>query len=204
MADQDLLSNLRIRASWGQLENERMSANERSGLYSYLNSYNLGLVYQFSGNVVPAAAVTSAGNPDISWETTTMRNIGLDIGFLDDRIEIIAEAFWNYTSDILLQLPIPGTIGVGAPFQNAAEVSNRGWEVEFKYRSLPTTTSDFQWSIGVNLSDVTNRIEDLKGQGPFCPDEFTVWTEGYSLSALRGYIYHRVYTEVRKTSTSIL
>jgi len=102
MADQDLLSNLRIRASWGQLENERMSANERSGLYSYLNSYNLGLVYQFSGNVVPAAAVTSAGNPDISWETTTMRNIGLDIGFLDDRIEIIAEAFWNYTSDILL------------------------------------------------------------------------------------------------------
>src|SRR5690625_64824 len=187
MEDQDLLSNLRIRASWGQLGNERMSANERSGLYSYLNSYNLGLVYQFSGNVVPAAAVTSAGNPDISWETTTMRNIGLDIGFLDDRIEIIAEAFWNYTSDILLQLPIPGTIGVGAPFQNAAEVSNRGWEVEFKYRSLPTTTSDFQWSIGVNLSDVTNRIEDLKGQGPFYPDEFTVWTEGYSLSALRGY-----------------
>src|SRR5690625_6255038 len=59
MADQDLLSNLRIRASWGQLENERMSANERSGLYSYLNSYNLGLVYQFSGNVVPAAAVRS-------------------------------------------------------------------------------------------------------------------------------------------------
>src|SRR5690625_8051009 len=97
MEDQDLFSNLRIRASWGQLGNERMSANERSGLYSYLNSYNLGLVYQFSGNVVPAAAVTSDGKPDISWVITTLRYSGLDILFLYDIIELIAEFLWNYT-----------------------------------------------------------------------------------------------------------
>lgn len=186
MQDIDLLSNLRLRASWGQLGNERMDENERIGLYSYLNSYNLGLSYQFGDDVVPAAAVTAAGNPDISWETTTMRNIGLDLGFLDDRIEVIAEYFWNYTSDILLQLPIPPTVGLSAPFQNAAEVSNKGWELELNYRSFPSQ-SGFQWSVGVNLSDVTNKIEDLQGLGPFYPDGFTVWTEGESLSALRGY-----------------
>lgn len=187
MQDVDLLSNLRLRASWGQLGNERMSANERVGLYSYLNSYNLGLSHQFGDNVVSATAVTAAGNPDISWETTTMRNIGLDLGFLDDRIEVMAEYFWNYTSDILLQLPIPATVGLSAPFQNAAEVSNEGWELEFIYNSLPSTETGFQWSVGVNLSDVTNTIEDLRGQGPFYPDGFSVWTEGESLSALRGY-----------------
>ncbi|MCC5907232.1 MAG: TonB-dependent receptor [Balneolaceae bacterium] len=187
MQDVDLLSNLRLRASWGQLGNERMSTNERTGLHSHLNSFNLGLSYQFGDNVASAAAVTAAGNPDISWETTTMRNIGLDVGFLDDRVEVIAEYFWNYTSDILLQLPVPLIVGVSAPFQNAAEVSNEGWEVEVIYRSMPSTDSGFQWSLGVNVSDVTNTIEDLRGQGPFYPDAFTVWTEGESLSALRGY-----------------
>lgn len=180
------LSNLRLRASWGQLGNERMSANERTGLYSFLNSYNLGLAYQFGDNVIPAAAVTAAGNPDITWETTTMRNIGLDVGLFDDRLEFVAEYFWNLTSDILLQLPIPASVGVSAPFQNAAEVSNRGWEVELNYRSMPST-SGFQWTLGFNVSDVRNRIEDLRGLGPFYPDAFTVWTEGHSLTALRGF-----------------
>lgn len=187
MEDIEKLTNLRLRASWGQLGNERMSSNERTGLFSYLNSYNLGLSYQFNDTVAPAAAITAAGNPDISWETTTMRNLGLDVGLFDDRVEIIAEYFRNYTSDILLQLPIPATVGLSAPFQNAAEVSNQGWELEINYRSLQEVGSDFQWSIGLNLSDVTNKIEDLQGLGPFYPDGFTVWTEGESLSALRGY-----------------
>lgn len=187
MQEVDWLSNLRLRASWGQLGNERMSANERTGLHSYLNSYNLGLSYQFAGNVVPAAAITAAGNPDISWETTTMTNIGVDMGFLDDRIEVIAEYFWNYTSDILLQLPVPATVGTSAPFQNAAEVSNNGWELAVNYHSVPSTADGFQFSVGVNLSDVVNKIESLRGQGPFYPDKFTVWAEGHSINSLRGF-----------------
>ncbi len=187
MQDVDLFSNLRLRASWGQLGNERMSSNERVGLHSFLNSYNLGLSYEFNDTVVPAAAVTSAGNPDISWETTTMTNIGLDMGFLDDRIEVIAEYFWNYTSDILLVLPVPASVGMSAPFQNAADVSNNGWELAVKYHSVPSTARGLQYSVGVHLSDVVNTIESLSGQGPFYPDKFTVWAEGESINSLRGY-----------------
>src|SRR5690625_4467483 len=187
MQDVDFLSNLRLRASWGQLGNERIGTNERSGIFSYLNSYNLGLGYQFIDGVAPAAAVTSAGNPDISWETTTMTNIGLDIGLLDDRVEIIGELFWNYTDDILLQLPIPATIGLGVPAQNVAEVSNNGWELAVTYNSAPPLDGGFQYSIGVNLSDAVNTTESLRGEGPFYPDNFTVWAEGHSINSLRGF-----------------
>jgi TonB-linked SusC/RagA family outer membrane protein len=187
MQDVDLFSNLRLRASWGQLGNERISSNERAGLFNFMNNYNLGLSYQFNGQVVPAAAVTAAGNPDFSWETTTMTNIGLDMGFMDDRIEVIAEYFWNYTSDILLALPIPPTVAVSAPTQNAGEVSNIGWEIAVNYRSAPTADDGFQYSVGLSLSDAVNKIESLSGEGPFYPDKFTVWTEGESINSLRGY-----------------
>ncbi len=192
MQDVDWLSNLRIRASWGQLGNERQGSNERTGLYSYLNTYNLGLSYQFDDDVVPAAAVTSAGNTDIAWETTTMTNIGLDLGLMDDRIEVIGEYFWNYTSDILLQLPIPATVGKSAPYQNAADVSNNGWELAVNYNSA-AGSGEFVYSVGVNFSDVVNTIEDLNDQGPFYPDGFTVWTEGESINSLRGYASPGIY-----------
>ncbi|MEX2639532.1 MAG: TonB-dependent receptor [Balneolales bacterium] len=187
MQDLGMLSNLRVRASWGQLGNERQGSNERTGLNSYLNSYNLGLAYQFGNNVVPAAAVTSAGNVDIAWETTSMTNFGLDLGFMEDRLEVIAEYFLNYTSDILLVLPVPATVGMSAPYQNAADVSNNGWELAVNYHGMPSRTGGFQYSVGVNFSDAVNKIENLSEQGPFYPDGFTVWTEGHSISSLRGY-----------------
>lgn len=180
MVDNGLFSNMKLRGSWGQLGNQRI------GLYRFLNTYNLGQGYQFNNVVVQGAAVTRAGNPDITWETSTMTNIGLDMGFLDDRIEVIAEYFWKYTDDILLELPIPRTIGVDAPVQNAAAVSNNGWEVAVNYHGSARMNEAFQYTIGVNFSDVVNKIEDLKGAGPFFPDKFSVWTEGESISALRG------------------
>jgi TonB-linked SusC/RagA family outer membrane protein len=180
MADNGLFSNMRLRGSWGQLGNQRI------GLYQFLNTYNLGQGYQFGNTVVQGAAVTRAGNPNITWETSTMSNIGLDLGFLDDRIEVIGEYFWKYTDDILLNLPIPRTIGVAAPVQNAAAVSNNGWELAINYHGSPRSQDGFQYTVGINFSDVINKIEDLKGAGPFFPDNFSVWTEGESINSLRG------------------
>lgn len=180
LVDNNIISNLRLRASWGQLGNQDI------GLWRYLNTYNLDQSYAFNDGVVSGAAVTTAGNPDITWETTTMTNVGFDLGFLDNRMEVIAEYFWNRTEDILLELPIPPTIGVEAPTQNAAVVSNRGYEISVKYYSPQRSDDGFQYSVGINFSDVKNKIEDLKGTGPYFPDKFTVWEEGYSMTSLRG------------------
>ena len=180
LKNEDLFSNLRLRGSWGQLGNQQI------GLFRFLNTYNLNNGYQFNNNLVPGTAITRAGNPDITWETTTMTNVGLDMGFLDDRIEVIAEYFYKYTDDILIELPIPSTIGYSPPVQNAAAVSNRGWELAVNYNGVPASNNGFQYSVGINFSDVVNRIEDLRGTGPFFPDKFTVWTEGESINSLRG------------------
>ncbi|MCG6190329.1 TonB-dependent receptor [Maribellus maritimus] len=180
LLDNRIISNLRLRASWGQLGNQDI------GLYRYLNTYNLEESYAFNDGVVSGAAVTTAGNPEITWETTTMTNVGFDLGLFDNSMEIIAEYYWNLTEDILLSLPIAPTTGVGAPTQNAASVSNNGYEISVKYYSPRRNDGGFQYSVGLNFADVKNKIEDLKGTGPYFPDKFTVWQEGYSMTSLRG------------------
>lgn len=171
---------MRLRASWGKLGNQEI------GLYRFLNTYNLNQGYAFNDATVSGAAVTTAGNPVITWETTTMTNIGADFGFLNNRVELVGEYFWNMTNDILLNLPIPPTTGVGAPTQNAAAVSNNGFEISMNYHSPKRAGGGLEYSVGLNFSDVINTIEDLKGTGPYFPDKFTVWEEGYSMNSLRG------------------
>src|SRR5690606_34987313 len=168
------------RGSWGQLGNQNI------GLDRFRNIYNLNQRYQFGGNVVSGSAITQAGNPDISWETATITNIGLDASFMNDRLTFVAEYFWKMTDDILLQLPISSTIGVTAPVQNAASVSNNGYELSLSYSGAYKPDNGFNYSVSVNFSDVINKIEDLKGAGPYFPDTFSVWQEGYSINSLRG------------------
>ncbi|MDF9799417.1 TonB-linked SusC/RagA family outer membrane protein [Catalinimonas alkaloidigena] len=180
VVDNNVISTVKLRGSWGQLGNQNI------GLNRFRSTYNLNQGYQFGGVVVPGAAITQAGNPNITWETSTMTNIGLDMTFLDGRIGVIAEYFWKYTDDILLDLPISSTIGVEPPVQNAAAVSNNGWELAITYQNAFKSDDGFNYSVGLNLSDVQNKIEDLKGAGPFFPDNFSIWTEGESMNTLRG------------------
>ncbi|UJH90172.1 SusC/RagA family TonB-linked outer membrane protein [Antarcticibacterium sp. 1MA-6-2] len=180
VVDNSVISNIKLRGSWGQLGNQNI------GLNRFRSTYNLNQGYQFGGNVVPGAAITQAGNPDITWETSTMTNVGLDATFLNGRIGFIAEYFWKYTDDILIELPISRTIGVNPPVQNAAAVSNNGYELSLNYQSPFRSDDGFNYSVGVNFSDVINKIEDLNGAGPFFPDNFSIWTEGESMNALRG------------------
>ncbi len=174
------ISNIKLRGSWGQLGNQNI------GLNRFRSTYNLSQGYQFGGNIVSGSAIRQAGNPDITWETSTMTNVGLDASFLDGRLALVAEYFWKYTDDILLELPISSTIGVDAPVQNAAAVSNNGYEISLNYQSPYKDDDGFNYSVGVNFSDVINKIEDLKGAGPFFNDGFTIWTEGESINSLRG------------------
>ncbi|MFD2790493.1 TonB-dependent receptor P3 [Arenibacter antarcticus] len=180
LSDGSVLSNLKLRASWGQLGNQNI------GLNKFRNTYNLNRGYQFGGNVVSGSAITQAGNPNITWETATITNYGLDASFMNNRLLFVGEYFRKYTDDILLQLPISSTVGVDAPVQNAAAVSNNGYELSLTYHSPFKDNDGFNYTVGVNFSDVINKIEDLKGAGPYFNDGFTVWQEGYSINSLRG------------------
>ncbi|WP_018614922.1 SusC/RagA family TonB-linked outer membrane protein [Segetibacter koreensis] len=175
-----VISNLKLRGSWGKLGNQEIP------LYRNVAVYNLIQGYNFNNNIVVGAAQTIAANPNITWEATTMTDLGLDLDLLKGKISIVGDYYWRVTNNILFALPIAPSIGIAAPTQNAASVSNKGWELSINYNGN-RRNKDFKYTIGFNISDVINKITDLKGTGPYYRDKFNIWQEGYSINTLYGY-----------------
>jgi TonB-linked SusC/RagA family outer membrane protein len=148
------LDELKLRASWGKLGNQEI------GNYPYQAVMGLGYNYPFGGALNSGARMSSAANAEISWETTQMSNVGLDAMILKGKLNFSFEYYVKKTDDILLQLPIPLTVGQNAPYQNAGSVENKGWELTIGHRGNPS--KDFKYEVQFNLSDVKNKITDLK------------------------------------------
>src|SRR5690606_35073036 len=87
------------------------------------------------------------------------------------------------TSDILLQLPIPSTIGLDEPYQNAGKVQNKGWDLSLGWRDA---INDFEYGVNFNISDVNNQVMDLLGAGPIISGA-RIRTEGQPIDAIFGY-----------------
>lgn len=176
MKNVEWVDNLKVRASWGKLGNQDI------GEYPFVSSVNLGLDYVFNGTVPgQGGAVVDAANPKITWESTAMTNIGIDATFFS-KLSLTAEYYVKNTSDILLKLPIPGTTGLKPAYQNAGKVRNKGWDITLRYNDR---IGDFEYGIGVNLSDVRNEITNLAGTGPYIYDR-TIQQEGFPITSLYG------------------
>ena len=185
LKDNVWVKDLKLRASWGQLGNQEIP------LYRNVGVYDLDQGYNFNDNIVVGAGQKIASNPDITWESTTMTDIGVDFGILNNKFTIVADYFWRKTNDILFQLPIAPSIGIEAPTQNSASVENKGWELAINYNG--NNGKEFKYSIGFNISDVKNKITDLKGTGPYYRDKYIIWQEGQSINTLYGYKTHGLY-----------
>ena len=173
----DLITNLKLRASWGQLGNQNI------GNYPFASTITLGVDYLFGGTPNSGAAQTALANKDITWETTETTNIGLDLGMFANRFTLSAEYYVRNTRDILLQLPVPQTIGLAAPFQNAGKVRNTGWDLALGWQD---EVGDFRYGINMNVSDVKNEVVDLLGAGPFISGN-SIIQEGDPINALFGF-----------------
>ena len=169
----DKISNLKLRASWGKLGNQNI------GSYPFSSDVNLGLKYVFDKQVLSGAGITDLANTEISWETTTSSNIGVDVTLLD-KINITADYYYKKTDDILLPLDIPKIIGMNAPAQNAGVVENKGWDLGINYSDWD---HEFKYEIGINISDVKNKVLDLRGVNK---TGLTVNHEGYPMFSLYG------------------
>lgn len=171
-----VMPNFKVRGSWGQLGNQ----NTLTGYYPAQSIVNLGTNYVFNKNIASGASITAMANSIISWETTTMSNIGVDLN-LFNKFDITADYFYRKTDDILLNLSIPLIIGLSAPAQNAGKLENKGWEIGASYNDK---FGDFNFSAMFNISDVKNKILDLRGINQ---TGLTVNREGYPISSLYGY-----------------
>lgn len=179
----DIFSNLKLRASWGQLGNQTIE-----GYWPYLTviSQNYGLSYNYGGSLAPGAAVTALVDEDITWETTSSLDIGIDLGFLDNRLSIEADYFNKKTTDIIVQLPISNVLGdKTAPFENVGEMKNNGFELVVNYDNLETKRDRLGFNVGLNFTHISNKV--TKFQGGKSPDQLYLIREGSPYKALYGY-----------------
>lgn len=156
LEDVKFLSSLKLRASWGKLGNQEI------GDYAYTSLLAADGNYYFGSTKNIGLRPKAVANDDIKWETTTITDFGVDASFWQGRISTTFDWFDKNTSDILLQLPMPSSyLGtLSAPYQNAGEVRNRGWELSANYFDQK---GDFSWQAGFSLSAVKNKILDMRG-----------------------------------------
>jgi TonB-linked SusC/RagA family outer membrane protein len=167
LKNQGILSNLKLRFSWGTLGNQNIAGN-----FPYTSLVQLNSHYIFNNTAVIAAKQQALANKGLRWEKTTTLDIGTDMRFLTNKVEFTFDWYKKNTDDILIRLPLPKIIGLEAPFQNAGVVRNTGWELSAKYHGV--VGQDFNYNIAINLSNNNNKVMDLKGAGPFIEgDEIT-------------------------------
>ena len=182
------IGEFKIRASWGE------TGNQTVPLYSYFNNLALENYYVFNGIPVTGVRQNVFASQDLSWETTTQTNIGLDLSMFEGRVNATVDWFSKTTDDILLELPIPGVVGLEPSFTNAGSIENKGWEMQLNYRNK---IGEFSYGITLNVSDVKNEILDLAGTGPYYDGEkdILIRQEGKPIDALFGYKTDGFYTQ---------
>lgn len=161
MKGASFISDLKLRASWGRLGNQNIPN------FQYLNTLSSNEVEYSLGTGGQGAAggirVESLSNPAIKWEATTQMDIGLDASLMDGKINITADYYQRETSDMLVNIPVP--ISLGAPnnsiLRNAGSMKNSGIELAVGYRQNRGT---FKWSADVNFATLKNEVTSL-GEG---------------------------------------
>ncbi len=176
--ENDILDFGKIRASYGTQGNDRIAD------WAFMDVLGPVSTMPIGNDVTIGYRQTAVGNELLTWESAEKMNIGLDLAFLDNRLNLSADYFENSTDNILLRLPIPDVFGGPSyPYQNAGSVENTGWELEMGWRD---DIDDFTYNLNFNISDVRNEVTDLGGTEPTIDDR--VRMEGQPLDAFYGLV----------------
>ena len=193
------LSDLKIRASWGQTGNQEISNTAIYTIYrpnygttDSFGGQSYGTAYDIAGTnggqILPSGFKREQiGNDDIRWETTTQTNIGIDFGFLNNALYGSAEYYWKSTKDILTYMAGVGVLGEGSSrWINAGSMKNNGFELTVGYRK--TTKYGFTYNISGNIGSYSNKVTDAP---------ITVATNGtLGGNGVKNIIGHPLYAQV--------
>ncbi len=147
---------LKFRGSFGNLGNQNVG-----GFYPFASTFQPGQNYYFGGVTNAGYAINTASNPNISWETSSQSNLGVDVGLLNNKITITADLFKKKLGEMIIPVPIPILAGQNPPLVNAGSMENKGWELGITYKNK---FRDFKYEITANVSDVKNTVTDLVNQ----------------------------------------
>lgn len=190
------LSFLKLRGSWGKLGNERIGSN----YFPFMSLITFGNSFFYeNGSVVSdkTAAIRTLAVEDISWETTTSTDIGLDASFLNGRLRLTADYYWKKTTGMLLAIQIPYSMGYADPNTNAGKMSTHGYDLELSWNDR---AGDFTYGISVNLSDFISKIDYLNNSDII--DSGKLKRAGELFNAWYGYVCDGIYQTQEEVNNS--
>ena len=155
LQNQSVLSNLKIRGSWGIIGNDKIGFYEGRPVVTG----NENAVFGANEELIYGATLTRLANPFIQWEETVTANIGLEFGFFEDKLTGELDYYYRKTNDILVGVPIPAYVGASNnPIVNAASVENRGIDLSLNWTEQK---GDFGYNFGIVASTVNNKVLDI-------------------------------------------
>jgi TonB-linked SusC/RagA family outer membrane protein len=151
MKQQKIFNQLSLRVGYGVVGNQDIANYAFQTLYGSKVSNNSALISNDGRQ----------GNPDLTWERQKQANIGLDMAFLNSRLNVTAEAFYIKNDNLLLDRALPITSGYSIQVQNVGRVGNKG--VDFSLSGQVIKSADWNWTLSGNLSFARNKVEQLFG-----------------------------------------
>ncbi|SFQ38392.1 SusC/RagA family TonB-linked outer membrane protein [Parafilimonas terrae] len=152
MANSKVFSDLKLRLTYGQVGNSNVSPySTQAQILNTVYSYD-----QLAGN---AFAPGTLGNKDLKWERSEEVNLGLDMGFFNNRLTATVELYKKNTKDLILEQNLPTSTGFEVVTANVGKISNKG--IEVLLNSTNIRSKDFSWRTTINFSKNINRIEAL-------------------------------------------
>ena len=155
MKDVKWLNELKLKASFGQ------NGNDNIGDFLYTDLYNIN---KGDGNDI-TLTLSSIGNENITWETITNINLGVEFQMFNNRLRGSVEYFYRKTTDMLSWVTVPLELGYSGSYYNVGDMSNKGIEMELS--GEPIVTKNFRWTVGANLTAYKNEVLKLNDSNKF-------------------------------------
>jgi TonB-linked SusC/RagA family outer membrane protein len=162
MQSLSFISDAKIRFSYGQAGNNRINPYGYTTGYIAPTGAGYGLSDVLNYTLTPP---TRLGNPEIKWETTVSRNLGFDLSFLNNRVNLTVDLYVNSTKNLLIENAIPATSGYTTQYQNVGSTRNKGLEVQLSGTVL--SKRNFNWNSSFNIAFNKNVITSLGRQTQF-------------------------------------
>ena len=194
LKDNSLISHLKLRASWGQLGDQRI------GNYPYQSTLSFNNPTLYAGNAVTSVQGASAYQypvRDITWQTTETTGVGIDLNTFKNRLNFSGDYYRKQTKDMLLKLQIPTFMGYSDPYQNAGKMSTKGWDVDLAWNDK---IRDFRYGISFNISHHHSEMGYLKDTR--VESGGTIIQEGSEYYEWYGYLSDGIYQTAEEVAGS--
>lgn len=153
MKDISFVSDLKLRASYGQ------TGNQAIGNYLYLSSFSASSNVVFGNTIGTSIFPTRKSNPDLQWEVAKQLDLGVDFALFGNRLRGSVEYYVRNTSNLLVDLPLPTNTGFASQTRNIGSMRNTGWDIQLGGDVVKTQS--FSWNINANLSFYKNRVKSI-------------------------------------------